>query len=112
MIHVSKKLNLLITDPHYWSITFSLTVVKPKIPPSTLPKPNLSNWQQQNQSGLNKTITSTTTQFKQQSTPGPGQSSFTGSIPAPRRGRGQLRNQELGSRIPICANLGCCQQIR
>jgi len=89
---------------------------KSKIPPTTLPKPNLNSWQQQNQTGLNKTITSTSSfkQQQQQSTiPAPGQSSFTGSIPAPRRGRGQLRAAELGSsRIPICANLGCCQQIR
>lgn len=86
---------------------------KPKIPPTTLPKPNLSNWQQ-NQ-GLNKSTqqtTTTTTQFKQSTIPAPGQSSFTGSRPAPKRGRGQLfKTQETG-RIPICANLNCCQQIR
>ena len=59
------------------------TFVKPKIPPSILPKPNLSNWQQ-NQA-LNKTST-TNSQFRQQTTiPAPGQSSFTGSRPAPRR---------------------------
>lgn len=83
-------------------------ILKPKIPPVTLPKPNLNNWQNQ---GLNKITT--TQQFKQQQStiPAPGQSSFTGSKPAPRRGRGQLKNQETG-RIPICANLGCCQQIR
>ena len=70
------------------SLKLNDTYVKPKIPPSVLPKPNLSNWQQ-NQA-LNKTASTTTTstQFRQQqqsSIPAPGQSSFTGSRPAPRR---------------------------
>lgn len=56
---------------------------KPKIPPSTLPKPNLNNWQ--NQGTLNKTTTQTQYRQQQSTIPAPGQSSFTGSRSAPRR---------------------------
>lgn len=82
-------------------------VTSKKIPPNTLPKPNLGpNWQSHS---LNKTTN--TTQYKQSLTSS-GQSSFTGSRPAPRRGRGQLKSLELGARVPVCANTSCCQQIR
>lgn len=63
------------------------TFVKPKIPPSILPKPNLANWQQNQALNKASTTSTTSTQFRQQQStiPAPGQSSFTGSRPAPRR---------------------------
>ena len=46
-------------------------------------------------------------QPSQSGIPGPGQSSLAGSRPAPRRGRGQLKQtMGPGSRIPICATCG------
>jgi hypothetical protein len=99
-----------------------------KVPPRTLPKPQANSWtkpvagntinqthnysQQTTTSNLGSvsaapmTTSSTVTNYTS------GQSSMTGSRPAPRRGRGQLRTLDQGGRQPICASPSCGQGIR
>ncbi|XP_035216712.1 PDZ and LIM domain protein Zasp-like, partial [Stegodyphus dumicola] len=85
--------------------TFGIQSAGSKAPPTTSPKPRNPVQSNKAQSwNVSSSMTTTTTSSTSGNLPsGVAMSAGTGSRPAPRRGRGQMKQQvATGARIPIC----------
>ncbi|XP_055927518.1 PDZ and LIM domain protein Zasp-like isoform X2 [Argiope bruennichi] len=94
-----------ISSPTPQSIS-NLSTPGPKVPPATSPKPRSAVQSNKVQTwNLSSSVTTTSTSSDLQS--GVAMNAGTGSRPAPKRGRGQMKPQApSGTRIPICQICG------